>query len=58
MDTRWRIELFGGLKARRGDQVVARFQSQKIAGVLAYLAYYLTREHRREQLIGNVEGHV
>jgi DNA-binding SARP family transcriptional activator len=38
MDARWRIELFGGLSATRGDHRVTRFRSQKTAALLAYLA--------------------
>jgi DNA-binding SARP family transcriptional activator len=51
MDARWRIELFGGLRAQRGEQVVTRFRTQKAASLLAYLAYYYQRSHPREVLI-------
>src|SRR5947208_11043436 len=51
METRWRIELLGGLRVVRADRVVARFQTQKIGVLLAYLAYYPQLPHRREALI-------
>ena len=51
MDAGWRIELFGGLRAQQEDRVVTRFRTQKTGLLLAYLAYYLQRSHRREQLI-------
>jgi class 3 adenylate cyclase len=66
MNALWRIELLGGLRAlRRGtpepgtpaergcevDQVVSHFQTQKTGALLAYLAYYPQRPHRREELI-------
>ena len=51
MDARWRIELFGGLRARRGDDLVTRFRASKAALLLAYLAYYHRRAHPREELV-------
>src|SRR5919201_1903557 len=48
---RWRVELLGGLRATRGDQVVTHFRTQKNAALLAYLAYHRRRSHRREELI-------
>ena len=50
MDARWRIELFGGLRVRQGEQVIPRFRTQKNASLLAYLAYYADRKHPREAL--------
>src|SRR5262249_2747469 len=49
MQSEWRIELLGGLRAQRGDQVITRFQKQKAGVLLAYLAYY-PRAHSREVL--------
>src|SRR5438034_1317849 len=46
----WRIELFGGLRARQEDRVIARFASQKSGALLAYLAFYQKRSHPREEL--------
>ncbi len=46
----WRIELFGGLKLRQGDRLIARFPTQKVASLLAYLALHADRVHPREQL--------
>src|SRR5260370_42558967 len=51
METRWRIELLGGLRAVQADRVVSRFQTQKIGLLLAYLAYFPQRTHQREALI-------
>src|SRR6266851_7382840 len=51
METRWRIELLGRLRAGQADRVVSRFQTQKIGLLLAYLAYYPQRHHQREALI-------
>ena len=51
MDTRWRIQLLGGLRAARGDREITRFRTQKTGALLAYLAYHLDREHPREILI-------
>src|SRR5438876_7973175 len=47
----WRIELLGGLRVRRGDQIVTRFRTQKTSLLLAYLAYYSRRTHPREALM-------
>src|SRR5438034_471853 len=51
MDGRWQIELLGGLRAKQGDRVVTHFQRQKVGALIAYLAYYPDRAHRREELI-------
>jgi adenylate cyclase len=51
MDMRWRIELLGTLRATRGDQLLSRFLTQKNAALLAYLAYFRQRSHRREELV-------
>jgi predicted ATPase/DNA-binding SARP family transcriptional activator len=51
MEQRWRIELFGGLRARQGDRLVGRFRTQKTGALLAYLAYFRGRTHGRETLI-------
>ena len=34
----WRIDLLGGLRASRGNQIVTRFDTRKTAALLAYLA--------------------
>ncbi|HLV81213.1 MAG TPA: BTAD domain-containing putative transcriptional regulator, partial [Chthonomonadaceae bacterium] len=47
----WAITLFGGLSARQGERVITRFQTQKTAALLAYLAYYAHRSHPREELV-------
>jgi DNA-binding SARP family transcriptional activator len=51
MQTRWRIELLGGLRATHADRVVTRFRTQRTGALLAYLAYFLHRSHPREALI-------
>jgi predicted ATPase/DNA-binding SARP family transcriptional activator len=51
MDQPWHIELFGWLRATRGDQVVARFRTHKAGALLAYLAYHGDRSHPREVLV-------
>src|SRR5436305_5130376 len=51
MLARWRIELFGGLRASCGERTVSRFKMRRVASLLAYLAYYPGREHPREVLI-------
>ena len=51
METRWRIELFGGLRVMRKDEVITRFRTQKTGALLAYLACYREKPHSREVLI-------
>jgi DNA-binding SARP family transcriptional activator len=46
----WRIELFGGLRAQRGDRVVTHFETRKIVALLACLSLRLQRTHPREVL--------
>src|SRR5437660_11834726 len=46
----WRIELFGGLRARSGDRTISRFPTQKTGALLAYLALHLDRSHTRDHL--------
>ena len=46
----WRIEMLGGLRAVRGDQILARFPGKKGASLLAYLALSPGRFHARESL--------
>jgi predicted ATPase/DNA-binding SARP family transcriptional activator len=56
MGASWRITLMGGLSLRRTEapaaEAISRFPTRKTAALLAYLAYYLDREHPREVLIG------
>jgi len=51
MDSRWRIELLGRLRAEVAGLVVTRFRTQKTAALLAYLAVHRNRDHPREVLI-------
>ncbi len=46
----WRIELLGGIKARRGRTVVSEFRTRRAAILLARLSLN-ARPHRREDLI-------
>src|SRR5688572_17598999 len=50
METRWRIELLGGLRAARGDHLISHFH-RKVGALLAYLAYYRQHPHPREILL-------
>ena len=51
MDAPWKIQLFGGLHAQRGDQAVTRFATSRVACLLARLALFPHRAHPREELI-------
>jgi predicted ATPase/DNA-binding SARP family transcriptional activator len=51
MAIRWRIALFGELRAEGDGRVVTRFRRQKTGLLLAYLAYHLPRTHLRDALI-------
>ncbi|HLJ53728.1 MAG TPA: tetratricopeptide repeat protein [Chthonomonadaceae bacterium] len=46
-----RIELLGGLRVHREDQVITRFRSKSGALLLAYLAFYHTQPHLRERML-------
>src|ERR1041385_6829023 len=47
----WHIQLLGSLRLQQRDTTITRFKTQKIAGLLAYLAYHLQQAHPREVLI-------
>lgn len=47
----WRLQLFGGLIARQGEKVIARFPTQKTAALLAYLALARGKAIPREVLL-------
>ncbi|MEO7715579.1 MAG: BTAD domain-containing putative transcriptional regulator [Capsulimonas sp.] len=47
----WKFELLGAMRGRSGDLVLERFQTQKTASLLAYLAYFPIQRHTREALI-------
>ena len=51
MDVLWRIQLFGTLRATRGQHTIQRFPTLKTGLLLAYLATYPQRSHPREELI-------
>ena len=51
METPWRIELLGWLRAEQGERVVTRFVTRKTAALLACLALWPRRAHAREELI-------
>ena len=44
------IELLGGLRLRRAENVIVRFRTRQTAALLAYLAYF-PQPHSREELI-------
>lgn len=48
--TPWRIELLGGLRARRGRTHVTRFRTRRAALLLARLTLH-PRSHRRDELV-------
>jgi DNA-binding SARP family transcriptional activator len=55
MEANWRIELLGGLRAVRAEQVVTQFRTQKCALLLAHLALACdgngrSRTHSRDEL--------
>src|ERR1700756_1706821 len=47
----WHIQLLRGLRATRGNAVIAQFPSRPIAMLLALLALQPQRRHSREELI-------
>ena len=47
----WQIQLLGGLRATRGNSVIAQFPSRPVAMLLARLALQPQRRHAREELI-------
>jgi hypothetical protein len=51
MEQRWQIELLGGLRTTRHQQVVTRFRTRKTGAWLAYLACHRDCSHPREVLI-------
>jgi predicted ATPase/DNA-binding SARP family transcriptional activator/Tfp pilus assembly protein PilF len=51
MSEPWRINLFGSLRAQRGERIVTRFKTQKVASLFAYLAFHLRQAHSREILM-------
>ena len=46
----WRIELFGGLRARRGGTEINRFATSRVVALLARLALFPRHPHPREEL--------
>ncbi len=53
MDSPWRIELLGGLRAALGDLVIDRFRTHATGALLAYLARHAQKTHPRE-LVGEL----
>jgi predicted ATPase/DNA-binding SARP family transcriptional activator len=47
----WTIELLGLLRVRQGDQETTHVFTRKTGALMAYLACYSTRKHRREELM-------
>ena len=50
MNTPWRIEMLGWMRAQSGDLTVTRFRTRKTALLLARLALFPRRTHPREEL--------
>jgi predicted ATPase/DNA-binding SARP family transcriptional activator/transposase-like protein len=53
-DNKWRVSLFGGVRAERDTVVVDSFQTQKTAVLLALLAVRPGRQLLREELIDSL----
>src|SRR5581483_6854118 len=51
LETPWKVQLLGGLRATQANHVIDRFYTHKIGGLFAYLAYHSHRAHPREELI-------
>lgn len=51
MDSPWRIELLGGLRAQRGPYIITRFATSRVAALLARLCLLPSQSHPREELI-------
>ncbi len=51
MNALWEFQFFGRAAARRGDLLVTRFASSRVAALLARLALFPRRDHPREELI-------
>src|SRR5215471_13468415 len=47
----WHIQILGGLRATRGNAVLAQFPGRPVAMLLARLALAPRRQHAREELI-------
>ena len=50
VDTRWRIELLGGLRARQGERTITQFKTRKAEALLACLLLRPDQPCRREEL--------
>ncbi len=47
----WRVQMLGGLTVSRGSQVITRFESSRVAALLAHLALFSRHPASREELI-------
>ena len=47
----WRIQVLGRLAVTQGSTLITRFESRKVAVLLAYLALHPGRAHPREELV-------
>lgn len=50
MEPIWRIEMFGTLKASQEDDSLTRFRTRRVALLLAFLSYFRSQEHFRDDL--------
>lgn len=46
-----RIELLGGLRIRRGGEIITRFRTHKTGALLGFLAYHAGKEHLRDEVV-------
>jgi predicted ATPase/DNA-binding SARP family transcriptional activator len=51
MNTPWRVQLLGAIRASSGDREIARFATTRAAALLARLVLFPNRSHPREELV-------
>ena len=51
MHSKWRVEVFGGLRAVSSERTVTRFRSRATGSLLGYLAVHLDQMQPREALV-------
>ena len=47
----WQVQLFGGLRITRGEQIITRFRTRATDSIFAYLALHLGKPIQRDKLI-------
>src|SRR2546421_394983 len=58
MEDRWKICLFGRLAAQRQGVDVVRFKTRKAGSLLGLLAFYLERDHSRDNIVELIWPHL